>query len=197
MKKYLVAVACALVALGLTLGLSACGSSQRDLIKEQVAAELDRVSDASEENVRALLGDEAFTSIQDQGLDPVALYSSLFGKFTYEIGDVAVEKDTATVTLTVTNVDIAAALSGYEEAVGAWAASDDAVYTFDQEGQEGIEREVARMLYEALTNADLPTVTNEVAIDFRRDADGVWAPADETQVTSALFAGADVRGLLA
>jgi len=196
MKKHLVLLASVFVALGVTLGLAACGPNEEELIREQVAAELGRVSDASEENVRGLLGDETFTSLQDQGLDPVAIYSALFGKFTYEITDVSIEDDVAQVSLTVTNVDIASAVAGYEASVTEWAGSDDAVYTFDQEGQEGIEREVTRMLYETLTNPDLATKTGDVTIELRRGEDGVWVPANEAQVTLALFAGADVSGLL-
>lgn len=196
MKRHLSLLVCALVALCLSLGLVACGDNQQDLIREQVSAELDRVSDTSEENVRSLLGEEGYAGLQDRGLDPNALYAALFGRFSYEIGDVTVEKDVAQVSLTVTNVDIRSAINEYEAAVEAWASSDDAVYTFDQYGQEGLEEEVMRMLYGALTNPDVPTVTNDVVIEFRQDADGAWIPADGSQVTSALFAGADVSSVL-
>ena len=60
MKKHIVLLASVFVALGVTLGLAACGPNEEELIREQVAAELGRVSDASEENVRGLLGDETF-----------------------------------------------------------------------------------------------------------------------------------------
>ncbi|MBQ6410986.1 MAG: hypothetical protein IJI16_03450 [Atopobiaceae bacterium] len=182
---------------GLALGLVGCGHGDEDAIRAQVSAEFDRIRDTSEGNVRSQLGDEAFQSIQDKGIDPVAVYSSLFGGLQYEVTDVSVEKDVAQVTLTLTSVDIQAVVNGYKQAVSDWAASDDATYTFDQSGQEGLESEVIRMLGEALTASDLPTTTREVTIEMRRGDDGTWAPADGSQVAGLLLGGTSLESLLA
>lgn len=196
MKKRFASLACALLAIFVALGLAACGKGEEELIRSQVDAALASVSDTSEENVRARLGDEAFSRIQDQGIDPVAAYAALFGPFSYEVRGVSVERDVAQVTLTVTAVDIKAVIEGYRASVGEWASSDNATYTFDQGGQEGIEDEVVRLLGESITASELPTVTNEMTIELHRGEDGTWTPADPAQVASIPFAGVDASSLL-
>lgn len=186
----------AILSLGLVLGLAGCSQGDEDAIRAQISAELDLMRDTSEENVRRQLGDEAFQAIQDKGIDPVAVYSALFGGFQYEVTDVTVDKDVAQVSLTVTSVDIQAVVNAYKQAVSDWAASDDATYTFDQYGQEGLESEVMRMLVETLTASDLPTTTREVTIELHRGEDGTWVPADGTQINGLLLGGASLDGLL-
>lgn len=196
-KSSLALFVVALLSFGLVLGLAGCGHGDEDAIRAQISAELDRIRDTSEENVRSQLGDEAFQAIQDKGIDPVAVYTALFGGIQYEVTDVSIEKDVAQVTLTLTVVDVQSVVNGYKESVATWASSDDATYTFDQSGQEGLEGEVIRMLGEALTASDLPTTTREVTIEMRRGDDGTWAPADGSQVAGLLLGGTSLEDLLA
>ena len=196
-KRSLALFAVLVLSFGLVLGLAGCGHGDEDAIKAQVSAEFDRIRDTSEENVRSQLGDEAFQAIQDKGIDPVAVYAALYGGIQYEVTDVSIEKDVAQVSLTLTVVDVQAVVNGYKESVATWASSDDATYTFDQSGQEGLESEVMRMLGEALTASELPTTTREVTIELHRGADGTWAPADGSQVSGLLFGGVSLESLLA
>ncbi len=185
----------AFVALGVVVGVTGCGQSQEKLIEGSINAELDKIKNTSEENVKEILGDSAIQELQAAGLNPVDFYNALFAKFEYESQGVTIDGDTATATYQVTNIDMTAATQNYMNSVSEWATSQEAIDIYASEGQEGLTKHVVELLMAALTDPELETVTNPVTFDLTKNDEGKWEVADENQVMQALFAGTDITQL--
>ena len=175
--------------------MTGCGQSQEKLIEGSINAELDKIKNTSEENVKEILGDSAIQELQAAGLNPVDFYNALFAKFEYESQGVTIDGDTATATYQVTNIDMTAATQNYMNSVSEWATSQEAIDIYASEGQEGLTKHVVELLMAALTDPELETVTNPVTFDLTKNDEGKWEVADENQVMQALFAGTDITQL--
>lgn len=180
------------LALTSTLGLSACGGPKpEEVIKQQVKLELDTIKQADADTIKSVLGEDEWNNLSSSGMDVEQFYNGCVKHFSYEDPTVEVDGDNATVTIPVTNVDIAQVFETWTADALNYASSEEAQADYAELGEDGIAAKLFEKLYTALGADDAPIKTADVQIDFTKDSDGSWNPTDSDQLGSLLFAGVD------
>ena len=96
-------VAAVMIAAGfLLLGLTGCGPSNEERIEQAISQPLEAIKAKDEATLSSLLSDDANQQISDIGIDPIAYISAYLDGFDYALGPIDINKDTATVDLTIT-----------------------------------------------------------------------------------------------
>ena len=189
--RVLAAMSTILLAFGLVFGLSGCsGESEEQVVQGVVDAELDKVKSLDEDELKEYLGSAA-DELESYGVKPADFYSAFFGRFDYKDNGVTIDGDTATVKLTVTNVDVDKAASAFKEQATEWMTSDDAADLYTSDGEDAIYKKVFEMMMDCFNNAD--TKTADVELTATKDSDGNWTIGDDDETVNALFAGSDVE----
>ncbi len=100
---HVVCVAAVMIAAGfLLLGLTGCGPSNEERIEQAISQPLEAIKAKDEATLSSLLSDDANQQISDIGIDPIAYISAYLDGFDYALGPIDINKDTATVDLTIT-----------------------------------------------------------------------------------------------
>lgn len=108
MKKHamrrLVTMVVAVLAVTCGLALGACSSepSAEDIIREDVAANLDEIKNLDDDTLDGLARQVGNTGLEEFGVDTKAFITSMIDGFDYSIDSIDVEDDTATASVTVT-----------------------------------------------------------------------------------------------
>ena len=105
-NSILIRAACATV-LAITAGfllfaLAGCGPSNEERNEQAISQPLEAVKSKDEATLANLLSDDAKQQLSDVGIDPVAYISAFFDGFDYALGPIEIDKDTATVQVTIT-----------------------------------------------------------------------------------------------
>lgn len=86
----------------LLLALPGCGLSNEERIEQAVSQPLEAIKAKDEATLTSLLSDDAKQQISDIGIDPSSYISAYLDGFDYALGPININKDTATVDLTIT-----------------------------------------------------------------------------------------------
>lgn len=86
----------------LLLALTGCGPSNEERIEQAVSQPLEAIKAKDETTLTNLLSEDAKQQISDIGIDPVSYISAYLDGFDYVLGPIDINKDTATVDLTIT-----------------------------------------------------------------------------------------------
>lgn len=194
-RKALTLFATAALAIVSVAGLSACGESQEDAIKSMIKEKFSQLEQVTDANIEEVYGDDEIAELKKYGIDATELYNACVKRFDYEIEDVSVSDDTATATLSVTNLDFATVAASWTDDMSAYLTSDEAVNDYTNLGEDGMIAKVMGQLVEKIAADDAPTKTASVTLDLKKNGK-TWEFADEDQVVSAFFAGADPSKLM-
>lgn len=194
-RKALTLFATAALAIVSVAGLSACGESQEDAIKSMIKEQFSQLEKVTDANIEEVYGDDEIAELQKYGIDATELYNACIKRFDYEIEDVSVSDDTATATLSVTNLDFATVAASWMDDMSAYLTSEEAVNDYTNLGEDGMIAKVMGQFVERLAGDDVPTKTASVTLDLEKDGK-TWEFSDEDQVVSAIFAGADPSKLM-
>ena len=194
-RKALTLFATAALAIVSVAGLSACGESQEDAIKSMIKEQFSQLEQVTDANIEEVYGDDQIAEHQKYGIDATELYNACIKRFDYEIEDVSVSDDTATATLSVTNLDFATVAASWTDDMSAYLTSEEAVNDYTNLGEDGMIAKVMGQFVERLAGDDVPTKTASVTLDLEKDGK-TWEFSDEDQVVSAIFAGADPSKLM-
>lgn len=97
-----VCVAAIAIAVGfLLLSLTGCGPSNEERIEQAVSQPLEAIKAKDEATLASLLSDDAKQQISDIGIDPTTYISAFLDGFDYSLGPIDINKDTATVDVTI------------------------------------------------------------------------------------------------
>lgn len=132
------------------------------------------------------------------GVDADAWRRHCLGNLTFELGDASAEDGTATVSLTVTNASLSAAVEAAGADFEAFSATQEAEDLYAQGGRAALFTRLVDGVYEHLDANESP-VTTTVEVTCRKGEDGSWTPevaGDET-FFSALYGGSNVVAGLA
>ena len=182
-RTVVAATTAALLTFSLT-AVTGCGaSSDEDLIRDAITSELESIKTLDEaflaEMVDGLSADE-FTTY---GIDPTEFMSSYLAGFDYSIGDISVDGDTATATVTLT----CKSFSAYEESLT--AKSSDAVQNNDlaSMSEDEINKLIGKIMVEALNEVE-PATTEPITLEYTKEGN-VWTPtaASEEALTNAML----------
>jgi len=92
----------AIAAVFLMLTLTGCGPSNEERIEQAVSQPLEAIKAKDEATLPSLLSDDAKQQLSDIGIDPMSYISAYLDGFDYALGPINIDKDTATVDLTIT-----------------------------------------------------------------------------------------------
>ena len=136
--------------------------------------------------------------LERYGVDADEWHRHCFGHYAYEMGEAAVEGDAGTVSVTVTNARLAAALEAAGADFSAFSATQEAEDTYAQGGKAGLFENLVQRVYDHL-DADEAPVTTTVDVPVAKGDDGAWAPqvAGNEVFFSALYGGSNVIAGLA
>lgn len=113
-----------------------CGASDEDQVRQVLDAKLASLSDSSDEAVSQTLGTELANNetFQRLGIDSTELVQSWLEGYSYEIGDISVDGDTATAQATITSKQLYAIMvvwqASYKENVKDKATTEDEAWAY-------------------------------------------------------------------
>lgn len=191
MRRGILAGFAAVCACMLSFVLTACGPSDEDQAKEALDAQLGQLVNPSDDTISKLsdeagmAGGNSFTTLN---LDSTAFVKSWLNGFSYELGDVKVDGNTATVNASITCKQLYVIMTGWSDsfesdALNQQFSSIDEVYTY-----------AGKTFMDAVDGAD--PVTAQVTFTMEKDG-GDWKYAtdntdnDQALAEALLGGGAD------
>lgn len=181
------AMACSAAALA---GCSSSDEGVRDALTQGIEADIDQLTNLSDDTAASLFASDYTTDLQNAGVDLATVYGPLFSDLTYSIDGVQVDGDSATVTLTLTNKDLTTALQNYTATVTnelATSAGREALAALDD---AALTQHLAEVLVGCLQDGSLEPVTTTVELAYTKSG-GTWELQDGTALTTALLGGLD------
>ena len=186
-----------LLALGISFSVSACGDNSEEAIREGGDSMMAVFLNPVENDAASFVDDATLSQLEEYGIDANEYLSHCFKNLSYEITDVSVSGDSATVTMSITNANLMDALNGAGEDFGAFASTDEAVELYNTEGEEALFAKLFEYLYARLDAEDVELTTNEVQLTLTRDEEGTWTVnTDNPDFYSAIYGGADLTAAL-
>ena len=194
MRRLATVAVAAIVAVGMTAGLSACQNDQ-DLIKSSTKEVLDALKNPTEENLKPYMGDvdqSTLDELEEYGIDPYEVMGHAFKHFDYEIKDVQVNGDKATVKLSVTNASLQDAIDKASEEVKQEAANDPNFASKYLNDRKAYMQYFFGKVYDALDNAT-DTTTSDAELTFTKK-DGKWEVDDKSldDFLKSVYGGTDL-----
>ena len=162
-------VAAVMVATGfLLLGLTGCGPSNEERIEQAISQPLEAIKSKDEATLASLLSDDAKQQISEIGIDPATYISMFLDGFDYTLSPIDINKDTATVDVTITcktTDSIFAAL--YQTATEDFESGASANNTEEQTKSEVAENALA------IISAATPVTHDPITVTLHK-ADKSW-----------------------
>jgi hypothetical protein len=163
-RALLVGLACVLVA---CCGLLTGCQSEEDAVKSAVSAEFDKVKNLDETEITTLIdSQEDFSGLEAYGITVTDVYKAMFDGFDYEITNVEVNEDTATVGVIFTVKD----LNQYQSAMAEAASSSD---VFENVTYSELKTKIGELLISTLNGLETKQ-TDEVEFICEKNSEGVW-----------------------
>lgn len=152
----------------LLLALTGCGPSNEERIEEAISQPLEAIKAKDEATLTSLLSDDAKQQISDIGIDPISYISTYLDGFDYALGPININKDTATVDLTITCKTTDSIFAALEQK----AAEDFESGTSANNTDEQTKSEVAENTLD-LINAAAPVQHDPITVTLHK-VDKVW-----------------------
>ena len=194
------ALATVVLGLGPSLGLTACSANNdEEEVRSAITTTLDAFKNPSEESLSPYLGttdNETIAQLSASGVDLYDILAHLLSKFDYAVGEIAVDGDSATAEVTVTNVDLRKASETLQGEI-----ADDPQFLANliakgaQKDAEGIYALILEKLYDAIDDtADTASANATLKLEKR---DGAWTVDDDSisELVSKSFDGLDMDDL--
>lgn len=178
MKKRFWAVSMALVAVFCTVLLSACGGpSVEDLIRDDIIAGMDAISPDSEEFMEGL-EQGADGSFETLGIDSTEFAEAYLDGYSYEIGDINVDKDAgkATAEVTVRMKSLTEIMGNFATSFQEWIEGVD---PSTLSGEEDLYLKGGEILMQATKDAEAKESTITFAYTRDDDDQNSWSIDDD------------------
>ena len=188
MKKTL----CLGLAIAMALGLAGC--AQRESAQSVVQKAIDSVKTMDVETMQSYWGNDQFKDIDNSGADAesddesLSMMTLFVKNLDYQIIESNEEKETATVKVQITNLDMSSIMSDFMSEAFKEALS----YAFLPEEQRPTDEDMNKMSNDILTNLlereDNPKVTNTVDITLSL-RDNQWVINPSADAVDAMLGG--------
>ncbi|MGI5984911.1 MAG: DUF4878 domain-containing protein [Clostridiales bacterium] len=188
MKKTL----CLGLAIAMALGLAGC--AQRESAQSVVQKAIDSVKTMDVETMQSYWGNDQFKDIDNSGADAesddesLSMMTLFVKNLDYQIIESNEEKETATVKVQITNLDMSSIMSEFMSEAFKEALS----YAFLPEEQRPTDEDMNKMSNDILTNLlereDNPKVTNTVDITLSL-RDNQWVINPSADAVDAMLGG--------
>ena len=197
-KKLLVASVACVMGFSMMFGLAACGGgndgpSDEELITASIDELITAFKDPGSEASKAVLGDiedADLSQFEEFGVAPYDFLARCFSRAEYTVDAINIEGDTATAELTITNVDLTAAMEAAAgEDLDAFLATDEGAAMIAAGDVTALYPKLMELFYARIDSSET-MVSNPATLDFNK-VDGQWvaSDADIDQFVSALYGG--------
>lgn len=192
--RVLMTACCCMLAAGLAIGLSGCGkSNDEELIRTSVTEVMEVFKNPTEENLKQFVDSDTVdtTELDKYDIDIYEFLGHCFKHFSYEIGEVKVDGDKATVDVTLTNANVSKAM---ENATNKVMGNIDQ-YTDMLSAEDG-QKEFMKVFFDEIyaeLDATDDLVTSNETLSLTK-TDGEW-DVDKTSldsVVSAMYGGLEI-----
>ena len=203
-----VVLAAAMAAVALVVGLSGCKSDTQKAAEAVSSLMEGYVVPVADENGKMPedpawpaddFGDAAtMEALAPYGVSADEWHEHCFKNFSYEVGEATAEGDSATVSVTVTNTSLAAAVEAAGADFAAFTQGSDAEDSYKQGGKAALFSKLVSYVYAHLDANESPTTTT-VDVTCTKDSEGNWVPqvSGNEAFFSALYGGSNVVSGLA
>lgn len=212
-----IAIAATTCTLVTTLGLAACGETGtpavggsqetatveegpnvEEAIRTGITAELDLLKDPTKKNLAAYMGDvegDTLSTLDAYGIDMYEMLAHLLSKFDYSVGDISVEGNTATAQVTVTNVDIPAAMQAATDTMGTPETSERLAEIYNANDDQALMQAVIQIIYDAVDSTE-GVVSTDTELTLT-NTKGTWTidQASLDELISGIYGGLDLSSL--
>lgn len=194
MKTRFEAAVSTLCALAMSVVLASCSlfAGEEGAVRDAVDTTMGLFKSIEDSDAADFVDQSVIESLNAYGIDANEFLGHCFKHLAWEIGDVDVSGDTGTVALSVTNVDLGAALDRAGEQFEEFASTDEAQELFDTEGEGALVKKLFSFFYELVDSGELETTTTDVTLEVFKNEDGAWEiDPDNNEFYSALYGGAE------
>ena len=187
--RFVMLFAASILAISATSALGGCaGTSDEDVIRSGVTQTLDALKNPTKENLAPYIGELDSAQAQQleaYGLDIYEFFGHAFRHFDYQLGDITIDGDKATVDVKIENIDVSKVARNVIDKVQNDESVAAEVQKITQSGkQEDVMKFIFSMIYEEL-DATTETVTNDTQLtlsktgnEWRIDEDSFFALVD-------------------
>lgn len=183
-KRFVAALAAAMMLTFSAGTLFGCGQSDEDVIREALTSELEGIKNQDEAFMATMASDLDAEEFTTYGIDPQEFMAKYLTGFDYTIDSITVEDDTASAVVTMT----CKSFSAYNDAIE--AAADDALATtdFSNMTEADLNAFVGEVMMSALDGVE-PVACAPVTIEYTLDG-ATWTPtaASEQVIAGAMLA---------
>lgn len=169
----------------MVLTFAACGNSGPKP-EEAVTAGLDAFKNMDTAAMAVYFEDaEDLPTADEISAEEKEQYDLLMKHLTYTIKESKVDKDTATVTVDITNLDMNEVMTQYMGKVMEMAIAEQAKAPEEQMNEDQITEAVTKLLYDVMGAADAPVKTRTVDITLHK-VDKAWKMVADDELGNAL-----------
>lgn len=179
-KVFMTVVSCVLV-MAMGIGITGC-TDEKQAVEDTVTTELDMLKNPDQDAIDEWLDSDEATKeeLDTYGIDALEFMQHTFGRFDYEIDDVTVDGDTATVDLTVSNADVTTAMENASEQLMASVYTDEEVYDMAiNNDQKGLMQKLFSLYYDEVDSVDM-IEDQDVTLELEKNDDGDWEITDDS-----------------
>lgn len=204
MKRRVAAVLSLFLVAVLATGLCAC-ASEADKVCDALGPTLESyVAQKDDEDKEGVpdpdYGDsETASALEAYGVDVDKLHELCFARYSFEMGDVSLSDDgeSATVSVSITNVSLAGAAKNAAADYETYQSSDEAQSAYAANGHKALLEHLFDLLFSHLQSDD--TVTSEVSLTLTKNEGGEWTfdASNNAAFYNAIYGGSNVLGGLA
>lgn len=185
MKRALAALAACIVLVGAFAIIPGCGPSNEELIRQAVSEKYDAYKNADDAVLSRIVTSLENDGLEELGIDDAEFASAVVDGFDYSIDNIAVEGDSAVVTMTFAG-------KSYSDLLAEITATTETLTndpSFTELSQEDRLAAAGKMVMDAFAGLDVKDET--VDLDYEL-VDDKWQEADEQagldQIDNILFA---------
>lgn len=192
------AVVALVVVVGVALGCTSDARRVRALATSLMESYVPVGEDADEAQRQAWASADFGDPLTSQalaaaGVDVDAWHRACMANLSFEVGDVSVEKDHATASVTITNQSLSAALVAAAAQFQPVLDGEEGQQLLAEGGRQALVDRLAQCALDSLS-ANAQPVTTTVEVGFAKDGNGDWTPqvSGDAAFFSALYGGTDV-----
>ena len=187
----LLACVLAVFALGATGGCSQTEKQVGEAIAQGIQSDMEELAALTSESAAALFPSAYTSELQAAGVDPVTVYGPMFVDLTYGVDAIEVEGETATVTLTVSNKDLTAAMQQYTATITNELATQASRDAFAALGEVALTQHMAQVLSQCIQGTTAK-VSTTLELTYVKSGSS-WVLQDSAQLTAALLGGLNAQ----
>ena len=194
MKRRLMNITKLIGVLAVSLMLAACslfGGEEGD-VRDAVDATMKIFKFAENSDAASFADQNTIDTLSAYGVDANEFLAYCFKHLEWEIGDVKISGNTASVAVTITNINLGTALERAGELFETFSDTDEAHELFDEQGESALVEKLFSYFYEVVDSGEVATTSSDVTVTVVKDDEGTWTvDPDNDALYRALYGGAD------